>query len=117
MSDFPKIIGWAVWYDDGTMLTSKETTWESLPDDGVIEIVLYKSDGSRRIMDAHDWYFRAPNRYLPGWEDGWIYGHDTYTTKEEIQRRYPGASIKRGRWVSEERMHEFSNRALAFKWE
>jgi hypothetical protein len=45
-------------------------------------------------MSGDDWY----------WKTGDIYAHGSNTTREEIERRYPGASVKRGMWTTDAEM-------------
>ena len=106
-----KVLGLIVWYDDGQVFrVVNEAEWAALPDDGLVEAVIYFDDGRRNTLGAMDWYFYAPH------PDGPIYGSDIYTTPDEIRRRYPGAIVKRGKWVPEETMARITAEALAAKW-
>ncbi len=106
-----KVIGWRAWYADGAVFDNAKTEWDDLPADGVITIVVYFDQPApsgaplRRILDSSDWYFRAP--------DGgdWIYGHNN-DDPEETKRRYPGASLKRGRWTTDCRIKEIETAAM-----
>jgi len=82
--------------------------WEDLPDDGLLGIRWYEdkfkepdpNGNTVRIglkMTGMDYYFQAPG------PNGIIMGadidHREVDRKEEIQRRYPGAVVKRGKWT------------------
>lgn len=70
----------------------QDPDWAELPGDGVLIVVLYYADGTRRIMQATDWYFRAPG------PADWIYGH---TDNPADIDRYEGAVRLRGRWTDD----------------
>lgn len=109
-----KVLGLIAWYDglEAVDVFRIETprAFEALPPDGVIEMAVYFDDGRRNMLGGHDFYFYAPHR------DGQIYGSESYTTEDEIKRRYPGAIVKRGKWVPEETMARVAELALAAKW-
>lgn len=97
------VVGWRAWYRGGRVYDSKTTAWADLPDDGVIQIYLFMDERDktsrmpyRRGMACSDYYW-----YVPG-ED--VYGscNADEMLPTEIIRRYPGALIKKGRWVSEQ---------------
>lgn len=107
------VIAWRAWWWDGTAYSSEDHRWEGLPEDGWEAFVLYfdklTSGGVpyRRIMMGSDYYFRADTEIGP------IYG-ESHDPPEEIERRFPGASIKRGKWTSEavmDRIREEANAA------
>lgn len=100
------VIGWKAWYVDGQWFTSRETKWEDLPDDGVAVVMLYFEDGTRRIVED-DWYFKVEvdGKTLYG-QDGWA------GSRELIQQRYPGASVKRGKWTADEIFFPIEKQAL-----
>lgn len=92
-----KVIAWKAWYTEGRTFCSCDVKWAELPEDGALGFKLFFAglapDGNNmsRMMSGDDWY----------WNVGEIYAHDSGTTKEEIERRYPRASVKRGMWVSD----------------
>src|SRR5690348_5992396 len=110
------VIGWRAWYFDGSDYTSREIAWYDLPADGVVAVRVYfdqqAPDGSplSRIMLGGncDYYFCAPGPQGP------IYGHSN-DPPEEMEARYPGASIKRGKWTDETTMYEVQDLALGAK--
>lgn len=121
-----RILGWAAWFDTSSgveVFSSKDTAWEDLPDDGVIYIMLYKDEGDgqeanlnadrythREGMCGIDQYFMAPHH--SGFP---VYGSNN-DTKEEIESRYPGAIIKRGKWVPAEVFRRVDMEAMKYVW-
>lgn len=106
-----KVIGWRVWYADESNYDSKNTSWNDLPDDGVLIIVLYfdenRPDGKplRRINSGVDWYFRAR-----GLKD-FIYGQNNDSPEENKKRYGDNISLKRGKWTDEPTMHQVEKEA------
>ncbi len=119
------ILGWSVWIDtpEGVdQLESRATAWADVPDDGIIYKMLYKNDGDgleenqnpnlvsrRESMVGVDHYFEAPHA------DGTIYGSSN-DPAAEIVERYPGAIIKRGKWVPLETFDKVRRLALEYVW-
>ena len=105
-----KVIGWRAWYADGSKYDSASTRWEGLPDDGVIVVMLYFDNKTRRIMDGSDWYFRAKH------ESGdFIYGENN-DSPEENQKRYgESISLKRGKYTTEKIMYASQKEAMGTK--
>ena len=120
-----KILGWRAWVDtpEGVVnYDSKDDKWEDMPDDGVIFIMLYKDDGDgleenlnghrythREGMCGIDFYFKAPHH------SGTTYGSNN-DTKEEIESRYPGAIVKRGKWVPASVFDKIQMEAMTYVW-
>jgi hypothetical protein len=98
-----EVVAWKAWYHGGRAFCSTGAPWEDLPDEGVLGVVMVfdeKSPGTdvqmRRMMAGSDLYW--------GCEIG---GHFTLCegSHEDLpQERYPGASVKRGVWTSDEEM-------------
>ncbi len=95
------IVGWRVWYDDDSIIVGHTfADWEALPDDGVLYVKHYYDRDSRlgipltENQNACDYYFATPSGIYGASSDTW----------EDIQRRYPDASIKRGKWTTAEQM-------------
>jgi len=106
-----KVIGWRVWYADGSKCDSAATKWKDLPDDGVLIIVLYfdekRSDGKplRRINSGVDWYFRVKG------PKGFIYGQNNDTPEENKKRYGKDISLKRGKWADDATMQQAEREA------
>lgn len=83
---------WRVWYDGGRVFSSEDTAWGDLPADGVQHVAVYLGPG-RRDMAGCDYYFKA----------GEVIGANN-DNPGDIAKRYPGASIKRGRYTTDEEL-------------
>lgn len=90
------VIGWLAVYAGGSVYTSEDGPWETLPEDGILGVVLCENTRTeagaytRQILSGNDHYFHVP-------PDVWGSSDDP---ADEIRRRYPGAWVKRGKWVS-----------------
>ena len=83
---------WRAWYVGGQVFDGKAfDDWCVLPEDGVLTVMLWHRDGTRRVMQGNDFYFATP---------GGVYGHNDHP-QAETERRYPGVSIKRGMWTTD----------------
>lgn len=79
-----ELVGWKVFYDDGTECSSQEKSWEELPLDGVLAVVEYYSDGSRTIHHSRDYYILS---------DGKAFGtNDIHPYIRKLK------TVKYGRW-------------------
>ena len=87
---------WKAWYIDGQAWCSAGTDWADLPKEGVIGVTIVFDDDTRRFMTGSDFYWLTELLGKPTLCQGL---HDDYP-----KRRYPGASIKRGVWTSDEEM-------------
>ena len=105
-----KVIGWRVWYADGSKYDSASTRWENLPGDGVLVIMLYFDNKTRRIMDGSDWFFRVRH------ESGeFIYGENNDSLEENQKRYGESISLKRGQWTTENFMRASQKEAMDTK--
>lgn len=106
-----KVKGLRAWYADGSVHTAPPGHWAALPDDGVLAVVLYFDEQTpsghplRRTMMGHDFYFKAPGPF------GVIFAEATYTTTDNIARRYPGAEIKLGMWTDDDTIQRIQEEA------
>ncbi|MHA2279266.1 MAG: hypothetical protein ACXAC5_00020 [Promethearchaeota archaeon] len=89
------IIGFRAWYENSQVFDSKTITWENLPDDGLIVVILYENkrlrsgDGHyRRICSNKNYYWIVLPNLL-----------DVFYDDDNPVERYPGAIVKRGKWV------------------
>ncbi len=103
-----KVIGWRVWVDDEIgVYDSNDHEWLMIPCDGIILMYVYKEGGYREGFSGHDHYFHAPHK------EGIIYGCNDDSV-EEIEKRYPRAIIKKGKWVPSEMMSRIQSEALKY---
>jgi len=86
-------VGWRAWFDNGDVYCSRDTDWKDIPDDGVQYVMDYdaelSSDGNYRgILSGYDYYWITPES-----------GFEVFGGHEHPGDRYPGAIIKRGKWM------------------
>jgi hypothetical protein len=94
---------WRAWYTEGRIFDGEGfEDWQALPDDGVLTVMLWFANGTRRIEQGNDSYFATPEG---------IYGHSNETVAE-IEPRYPGASVKRGKWTTDAEMDRVTTEAI-----
>jgi hypothetical protein len=101
-----KVIGWRVWYSD-RCISSKEARWEDLPADDVQFVMLYHEGGTRRVMSGNDFYWRWRSGF------GMVYAH----ANEFDPERYPGATMLRGKWTSDENLNRIEFEAMESSWQ
>ena len=107
------LIGWKVRYEDGRVFSSRTSVWSELPADGAINVIKFQdelgSDGkpTRQILEGYSYYFRQVTT-----GGGEILGA-TEDTPAEIEARYPGAVVLRGKWTTEEIMYAAQAAAMA----
>ena len=51
--------GWRAWYDDGTVYSSADRTFQALPAEGALGFVLYFEPPYREVVAYGDWYYLA----------------------------------------------------------
>jgi hypothetical protein len=103
--DDQDIIRWRTWCVGGKVYNgSTFDEWSQLPDDGVLTVMLWHRDGTRRVMQGNDYYWATP--------DG-VYAHgDSRDPVVDIINRYPSASVKRGMWTTDAEMNRVAAEAL-----
>jgi hypothetical protein len=97
-------VSWRAWYTGGRTFEGGSQDWSKLPDDGVLAVKVFFSDGFSRQCSGNDWY-----GLLVLSPDEWSIIHNNNTDNLE---RYPNALWKRGMWTSETEM-ERVNRELS----
>lgn len=112
-----KVIGWKAWFADGSLhVGTTRRDWEALPEDGLLIVMLYYDEFTqgipdqryRRIVQGSDLYF-----VTDGPAD-LIFGQATDPeTSASILARYPGASVKRGRWTDDHTHAQIAAEAMA----
>jgi hypothetical protein len=95
---------WRAWYTGRRVFFGEGLEdWRALPDDGVLTVMLYHEDGTRRVQQGNDFYFAAPS------DAGEVFGH---SDDLDIEGRYPGASVKRGMWTTDAEMGRVGREAI-----
>ena len=70
-----KIIGWKLWYGNGTTFSSLQGSWEKAPDQDVQVLMIYydKKDGMgrscRRVFSGSDYYFKDGDNFGESFDD------------------------------------------------
>jgi hypothetical protein len=106
-----KVLGWVMVYEGLRVYDSREHSWDDLPEDGVLDGCVYREgeDGrvTRRTVGGADRYWLLP--------DGLTVVHSN-DPEEEIRARYPGAQVKRGKWVPDDEMARAAALTLEYEW-
>lgn len=101
-----EVVRFRAWYTEGRVFDgSGFKDWQALPDDGVLTVMLWFANGTRRVEQGNDFYWATPEG---------LYAHSN-DAPEEIERRYLGASVKRGKWVTDAEMEQVASAALEAK--
>jgi hypothetical protein len=106
-----RVAGYVVWYADGSSCSSRNKSWDQMPADGVLMVMLYFDKftaGNKRyaeVQQGHEHYFRMPDG------SDWIHGYSN-DSAGDIQKRYPGAIVKRGKWASNGRYAKLIEQAF-----
>lgn len=95
---------WRAWYTGGHVYDGESfEDWCYLPDDGVLFVKVFFDAGGSRVASGHDHYWATPEG---------IYAHSNDSCRE-IEDRYPGASVKRGKWTTEAEMRRVHDEGMA----
>jgi hypothetical protein len=96
------IVGWRVVYTEGREYTSREHTWDDLPEVGWVEGCIYRLDPDgevrRELWGGSDWYW-TDDESGP-WYRGTVL--ESGTSRELPPPGVPASRLKAGRWVSDE---------------
>ena len=57
------VVGWKAWYTNNRFYSSATSTWTILPNFGVLVIMLYFADGTRRVMGGTEYYVWDANGF------------------------------------------------------
>lgn len=101
--------GWTAYFADGSIYSSIDTKPTSLPTIGIQIVMLYFTDGTRRIIESNDRVFWFDN----GSDDG-VWGQ-TDEPALDIAARYPGAHIMEGSLLSDSTFRSIEIAALTRK--
>lgn len=103
MADPQQVTRWRVWYVGGATIDGQSfEDWRALPDDGVLSVMLWFADGTRRVQQGNDSYFATA---------GGVFGHNDETVAQ-VEARYEGASVKRGKWTTDHEMQQVARAAI-----
>ncbi len=90
------ITGWRAYFINGAIYTSKTTPdWIMLPTDGLLGLVTFYSDGTKRRVTGGDYFYYDPSAQKAGMDKG------TFT---DVSMKYPGSYYIRGKWTNDEAM-------------
>ena len=93
------LLGWRIYYDNGTTFSSVDGTWNEAPGDGVQVVVEYYDDESREVHLARDYYiFDEGKTYGTNRLEPWLHKHNI---------------VKFGRWSANGSFAQLVKRAKA----
>ena len=124
-NDESKLIGWDAWFVDVPNQTqiirysSNDFTFESLPKDGCLGIVVYEIHAND--PEIYRVKFQAAYYYLAQGVDGREFVGVSADTKdqnvyEEIQQRYVNPIIVRGIWTDPETHQQVHREMMESRW-
>lgn len=91
-----RITGWRAYFADGQILTSKTVrNWTDIPDDGMVGLVIFFSNGTKRRLTGGDYFFLNLQEDKYGADGGKLL---------DLALKYPGAFLVRGKLTDDERM-------------
>ena len=94
---------WTAYYSEGRIFRSEETTWQELPELGVLVIALDNPTG-RTVLAGGDWYFLDGGRY------GYVASRE-WGKPEPRPALACRSCVKEGVGVSNDEMNETYSRA------
>lgn len=65
------MIGWRVWYADGSVLDSGTSTYDALPRTGLVGVMEYEDPEHRRAITCGDWYWMEDGRWRRSKTGNW----------------------------------------------
>lgn len=87
------IIGWRAYFVSGAIYTSKSNAITDIPNDGMLGLVTFHSDGTKRRITGGDYYYLDFAANKQGMDRGDI---------GIVALKYPGSILIRGMWTDEE---------------
>jgi len=84
-----ELIGWRLYYDDGSVFASTDGGWRDAPADGVQVLVEFYNDGTKKIHIERDYYLL---------DEGKAFG--TNNINPWLRKR---KEVKFGRWSSDDK--------------
>ena len=99
---------WRAWYTEARVFDGETfADWQALPEDGLLCVMVLFEDGTSRYAAGNNYYWSTPDLCC-------AHSNDPLA---EIEDRYPGASVKRGKWTSEAEMKRVHDEAFALAGE
>jgi len=92
-----RLIGWKLYYDDGSVFASTHVLWQDAPSDGIQVLVEFYDDGTKKIHIERDYYIL---------DDGKAYG--TNNINPWLRKQ---GTVKFGRWSSDDKFQELVKKA------
>jgi hypothetical protein len=93
-----KAVRFKAWYIGGFFFEGDSSAWGEMPDDGMLAVKVFFNDDTARNCAGNDWY-----GLLVLSPDSWTVIHNNNTDND---KRYPTALWKRGKWTTEDEMHQ-----------
>ena len=90
------LLGWKIWYDNGSAFSSLDGTWEDAPSDGVQVVVEFYPEGEK--------YYHSRNYFIL--DNGKAYG--TNDINPFLRKQ---GTVKSGRWTSDDYFRDILNKA------
>lgn len=102
-----RMVAWKAWYKGGRAYCSGEVLWAELPDDEALGFVVLFDNGERRMVSGSDLYWMVE---LEGDLTICQGFHD-----DHVDKRYPGAVLKKGAWTSDAEMRRVNDEMRDWK--
>lgn len=101
---------WKAWYADGSVYSSKEHSWVSLPKEGCVGIVVIYDDVYSEVIHQGDWYYREDKQFhaVPAGEYD---GSGTFVEAPEVAC---GACLKKGQTIPDEQWEKVHAEMMAY---
>lgn len=96
------ILGWKIYYSDGTLLTSESNKWASCPSSGVVAIIYYQDCGNGNTTVS-----KVVGRDFYDFDEEHFY-------KSDNEKDLPGIAIKTGEFIPDE---QYFSKIAEFKTE
>jgi hypothetical protein len=109
-----RVIGWKIYYGDGSVLTSEESTWSESPSEGVLIADVFFEETYRRYVRG-TWVTENYKDILRGFDYYWQNPDGSFAAGQarDVPEDLPDGSLKLGELVSEVRWVDVCNRAKA----
>lgn len=85
----PRLVGWKLYFDDGSVFSSLNGRWEDAPADGIQVLVEFYEDGTKKLHLERDYYIL---------DEGKAYGTNNLNPWLRKKRE-----VKFGRWSADDK--------------